>query len=242
LRSSPDPPTGPAEPPRHRNPFQYLQTVLVAVLLACFVRTFLVQAFKIPSTSMEDNLLVGDHLLVNKFVYGPVVSPWERKLLPLRRPARGDVVVFRWPKDPRQDFIKRCVAVAGDTVRIVDKQLRVNRHPVDDSAYVQHVDDRVYPDLPFLDDTYRRRDNFGPLTVPTGHLFVLGDNRDLSNDSRFWGPVSRDLLAGRALGIYWSLAPRRSASVPGEVTGGPLATVRGILGRVRWKRTLRLVR
>jgi signal peptidase I len=223
----------------------YLEALLIAVIFATFARTFVVQAFKIPSGSMEPNLLVGDHILVNKFVYGPVTGPFEDVVLPRRDVGRGDVVVFRFPEDPSRDFIKRCVGLPGDEIRIVDKVLHVNGRPVDDAGYAAHTDETVYPDSRFLIPHYRRRDNFGPEIVSAGHYFCLGDNRDHSNDSRFWGPVPARYVKGRALLVYWSFdASGDSAGWSGvQDRIERLSTVMlGFFDRTRWERSFRIVR
>ncbi len=224
---------------------EYLEALLVAVVFATFARTFIVQAFKIPSGSMEPSLLVGDHILVNKFVYAPAFLSAE-SLLPRRPVERGDVVVFKYPQDPSRDFIKRCVALPGDVVGVRDKQLYINGRFVDDRAYVEHRDPRTYPRTPLLPESLRRRDNLGPYSVPAGHYFCLGDNRDNSNDSRFWGPVPASYVKGRALIIYWSFpAPEED-----EAAGAALAArwrqlgrvAAGFLSQTRWGRTFRIVR
>jgi len=223
---------------------EYLEALLVAVVFATFARTFIVQAFKIPSGSMEPNLLVGDHILVNKFVYAPGRWTAEAALLPRRAVRRGDVVVFKYPEDPSRDFIKRCVGLPGDLVAVRDKQLYINGRFVDQRAYIEHRDPRTYPRTPFLPDSLRRRDNFGPYAVPRDHYFCLGDNRDNSNDSRFWGPVPASYVKGRALLIYWSFPAAE------EQRGASAGARWRQLGRVaarffadtRWERTLRIVR
>ena len=224
---------------------EYLEALLVAVIFATFVRTYTAQAFKIPSGSMKDNLLVGDHILVNKLVYGPAASPLERLLMPLREVRRGDVVVFRYPPDPTRDFIKRCVGVAGDTIEIRNKQLHVNGEPVDESGYARHGDSRTYPASVFLNEEYRMRDNFGPFTVPEGELFFLGDNRDDSHDSRFWGTVSVRNVKGRALLVYWSFAADEQNAVASG-SGDRLRQLTEVAltfpWKTRWNRTLRAVR
>ncbi len=176
---------------------EYFEAIIVAVLLALFIRTFIVQAFKIPSGSMLPTLLIGDHLLVNKFSYG-VRLPFDgRMLIPLGKPERGEVVVFRFPKDRSIDYIKRVVAVPGDTIEIRDKQLFINGEPVaDPHAYVSS------PTI--LQRAASPRDNFGPVTVPEGRVFVMGDNRDNSYDSRFWGFVEERDILGKAFILYWS--------------------------------------
>jgi signal peptidase I len=224
---------------------EYLEALLVAVIFATFARSFVVQAFKIPTGSMEANLLVGDHILVNKFVYGPTASTLERLIFPSRAVRRGDVVVFKYPLDPRRDFIKRCVALPGDRIEIRDKVLYLNGEPVDESAYVFHTDSRTYPSSVFLSDDYRYRDNFGPLEVPEDELFFMGDNRDDSHDSRFWGAVPLEFVKGRAFAIYWSFeAEESSVGWPGYL--GRLRQLARVLlqfpSRTRWNRSLRLVR
>lgn len=222
-------------------PKELLRTLLIALILAVFARAWVVQAFKIPTPSMADNLLVGDHLLVNKFVYSPYASRAELILLPQRPVRRGDVVVFRDPLQPERDMIKRCVAVAGDRVEIRDKQLLVNRRPVDESDYVEYRDPHTYPASDFLHETLRLRDNFGPSLVPPGQVFVLGDNRDESHDSRFWGPVPEDNLRGRAVLVYWSVeAPAHDAET--GPFGRTIRNAAGVFDRTRWNRTVRFVR
>ena len=224
---------------------EYLEALLIAVVFATFARTFVVQAFKIPSGSMEQNLLIGDHILVNKFIYGPTASALERALLPVRDVRRGDVVVFKFPQDPTRDFIKRCMGLPGDVVEGIDKRLYLNGREVHDSTYVYHTDDRVFPRSPILADSLRQRDSFGPETVAPGHYFCMGDNRDNSNDSRFWGEVPQSHLKGRAFVIYWSFA----SELEGYEPAGLRAKIRQLgsialefFTHTRWSRTFRLVR
>lgn len=224
---------------------EYLEALLIAVIFATFARTWAVQAFKIPTGSMEQNLLVGDHILVNKFVFGPAATAVERWLLPVQPARRGDVVVFKYPEDPTRDFIKRCIGLPGDTVEIVDKVVYVNGRRVDDRDYTYHNDSRTYPRSMLLHENYRYRDNFGPYRVPAGHYFFLGDNRDNSNDSRFWGPVPASYIKGRALLIYWSFESRRQpAEWPGYLgRTKQLATVLlQFFSHTRWERSFRIVR
>lgn len=224
---------------------EYLEALIIAVIFATFARTYVVQAFKIPTGSMEQNLLIGDHILVNKFVYGPADSRAERLLLPYNRVRRGDVVVFKFPENPHRDFIKRCVGVPGDEIEMVDKALFVNGKRVDDTDYAYRTDSSVYPRSVFLHESYRNRDNFGPVTIPADQYFFLGDNRDNSNDSRFWGPVPGDYIKGRAFMIYWSFnAEGDQQTWPGYIgkarqLGHVMAT---FFSRTRWDRTFRLVR
>lgn len=190
---------------------EYASSIAVAVLLALLIRSTVVQAFYIPSGSMEDTLFVGDYLLANKFVYGapieiPLIDKPLVRLPALRDPQQGDIVIFRSKTEPGRDLIKRCVAVGGQTVMVRDKVL--------------YVDGVVFPDPPESKHTdrmvYRRsgssRDNFGPYRVPEDHFFMMGDNRDNSNDSRFFGPIPKELVKGKAMSIYWS----------SDLVGGPL--------------------
>lgn len=176
---------------------EYAEAIIVALLLALFIRTFVIQAFKIPSGSMEPTLLIGDHILVSKFIYGIKIPFTSIRLVPLKKPQRGDVVVFIYPLDPSKDFIKRVVAVEGDTVKITNKKLLINGSEAADPHAV-YKEDTVFP------VEIQKRDNFGPVTVPAGSIFVLGDNRDRSLDSRFWGFVPLEDLRGKAFIIYWS--------------------------------------
>ena len=222
---------------------EYLEALLIAVIFATFARTYVVQAFKIPSGSMEKNLLIGDHILVNKFIYGPTLSPLEEKLLPVRPVQRGDIVVFKYPTEPERDFIKRCMGVPGDTIRLVDKELYIDGRFVDDDDYTWYSDE-LYP----RDELFggrRVRDSFGPRIVPPGSYFCLGDNRDNSNDSRVWGEVPRSYVKGRAFMVYWSFA---SEAEPVEWPGvqGKLRQLGHValnfFTQTRWDRTFRIVR
>jgi signal peptidase I len=220
-----------------------LEALLIAMIFAFFAKTFVVQAFKIPSGSMEKNLLVGDHILVNKFAYGPTMTDLERRLLPVSPLRRGDVVVFKFPEDPERDFIKRCIALPGDRIQLIDKQTFVNGKRLEESGYVYFADTRTYTRRQslFLADGYRLRDNFGPYTIPEGHYFFLGDNRDNSNDSRFWGTVPRIYIKGRALLVYWSFDGDQE---PLEWHGYHAklqqfaGVARGFISQTRWERTL----
>ena len=223
----------------------YLEALLVAVILATFARTYVIQAFKIPTGSMEENLIVGDHILVNKMIFGSSATPLERVFLPQRAVRRGDVVVFRYPVDPTRDFIKRCIGLPGDEIEIRDKQVLVNGQPLDESGDVVHGDSRTYPSSVFFPNDFRYRDNFGPTIVPEGELFVMGDNRDDSHDSRFWGSVPLDFVKGRAALIYWSFdSSRESTEWPGYVGRlRQLAEVAWLFPvRTRWERSLDLIR
>lgn len=203
-------------------PLALLELLFAAALVALFVRTFLFQAFSIPSGSMEQNLRIGDRILVNKFIYHqeqPVGGlGFVGALLPMRSVRRGDVMVFRYPLRPKRDFIKRCVALPGDTLEIERQQLRINDLPVNESGYAYFSDDRVYPRSVVLPNALRTRDNYGPYTVPEEQYFCLGDNRNHSHDSRSWGPVPEANLIGRAWLVYWSNADPSATPAPGTET------------------------
>jgi signal peptidase I len=219
---------------------EYLEAVLVAIVFALFVKAFLFEAYQIPSGSMEQNLLVGDHVVVDKLVWAPRSLPWG-PLLPRREIVRGDVVVFRGPEDPGRDFIKRAVALGGETVEIRAKRLfagGVER----DEPYAVHRDPALLTGG-VVPASLRGRDEMPPLALPAGTFFALGDNRDESRDSRTWGPVAGHLVKGRALFVYWSVRP------PPEPFTGRGAAVRRVLdgaihffARTRWARTLHVVR
>lgn len=223
---------------------EYLEALLVAAIFLGFSNTFVIKTFYIPSESMVETLLVGDHLFVNRYIFGPSSSALERKLLPGRDVQRGDIVVFRSPETPTLDLVKRCVAVAGDEVQVIDKELFINGERAPDESYTRNVDPTLYRrNSPFLDG--RRRDNMPPFTVPEDHLFCMGDNRDESHDSRFFGPVPVAQVKGRAAVIYWSYG---GETPDGTWRGwthrvGQLArTVVGFIPRTRWGRTFQVIR
>lgn len=182
--------------------WEYTEAIVTALLLALLIRAFVIQAFKIPTGSMIPTLVVGDHILVNKFIYGVKVPFTDEKILPLKEPEREDIIVFKYPEDPSRDFIKRIVAVGGDTIESKDKVIYINGKPVKE-PYVQHTDDSIRP------GGVEPRDNFGPITVPEDEYFVMGDNRDQSYDSRYWGFVDEKAIKGEALIIYWSWDGRK---------------------------------
>jgi len=174
---------------KHRKPIvrEYAEIILMAVFLAFFVRTFFIQAFKIPSESMENTLLVGDFLFANKFVYGPKIPLINKRLPAVRDPRPGDIIIFKYPGDERTDYIKRCVANEGQIVELRGENLYVDGE-LQDERYAK----------------YFHGSNFGPMRVPDGHIFMMGDNRDNSADSRVWGPLDKDLVLGKAMFIYFS--------------------------------------
>ncbi len=176
---------------------EYAEAIIIAILIALFIRTFVVQAFKIPSGSMKPTLQIGDHLLVKKFTYGIKIPFIRKTLVSINDPKREDIVVFIYPVDRTKDFIKRVVGVAGDTIEIRDKKIYLNGSPCNDGHGI-YTDSTIFP------GSIQPRDNFGPVTVPAGHIFVMGDNRDQSYDSRFWGFVNLKNVLGKAFIIYWS--------------------------------------
>jgi signal peptidase I len=176
---------------------EYAEAIVIAILIAVFIRTFIVQAFKIPSGSMKPTLEIGDHILVNKLSYGVKVPYLRKTLIPTGEPKRGDIAVFIYPVDPSKDFIKRVIAVGGDVVEIKNKKVFVNDTLLADT-YVVHNEEVIFP------KSIQPRDNFGPVKIPEGTIFVMGDNRDQSYDSRFWGFVRLEDVIGKAFIIYWS--------------------------------------
>jgi signal peptidase I len=203
---------------------EYFESICVAVILALFVRTFVVQAFKIPTGSMENNLLIGDHLLVNKFVFAPTLTRAEDVLLPIDPIRRGDVVVFKYPEDPERDFIKRVIGLPGETIELKDKKVYINGMPIDE-PYVHFLFPVDAGSSELGEGSFDVRRSYGPVTVPAAHYFMMGDNRDNSQDSRYWGFMPREYVKGKALFVYFSF---------GE--GGP--GLGGLLGNVRWSRIL----
>ncbi len=176
---------------------EFLESIFFAVVIAAFIISFIVQAFKIPSGSMIPTLLVGDHLFVNKFIYGVKIPYFRKTIIPVTDPKREDVIVFIFPQDRSKDFIKRVIGVAGDKIEMKNKKLFINDKPYADRY-------GVYDDLNIHTAQMDPRDNFGPVVVPKDSLFVMGDNRDHSLDSRFWGFVDLKDVQGKAFILYWS--------------------------------------
>ncbi len=175
---------------------EYAEALITALILALIIRAVAIQAFKIPSGSMKPTLLVGDHILVNKLIYGFKIPFMDKRVLVFRNPKLGDIIVFKYPKDPSKNFIKRVIATEGDVVEIRDKVVYVNNIALDE-PYTQHTDSIILPRVV-------SRDNYGPEHVPRNKIFVLGDNRDNSRDSRYWGFVDISSVAGKTLIKYWS--------------------------------------
>ena len=213
-----DAPRAETQAPQKSATREYGEAFGIALILALIIRTFFIQAYKIPSGSMEPTLLIGDHILVNKLIYGLRVPdslfgitfpgvPWGQYLFPIESVHRGDVVVFVFPPDRTKDFIKRVIGLAGDTVQVKDGKVWLNGSLMDDPhAHFEVSDQERSPISP--------RDNFGPVTVPAGKLLMMGDNRDRSYDGRFWGFVDANLVEGRAILIYWSWDSDGSSFLP----------------------------
>ena len=222
---------------------EYFESIVIAVILALFVRTFIVQAFKIPTGSMEENLLIGDHLLVNKFVFGPTESSVEHALLPVGTIKRLDIVVFKYPEEPDRDFIKRVIGLPGDTVELRAKKVYINGNALVE-PYVHFLEQPGHGSDAAEVTSFDVRERYGPVTVPPNQYFVMGDNRDNSQDSRYWGFLPRDYVKGKALLIYWSYESERE-DYQDESTG---ATIRGLgsvfahfFTKTRWDRMLHLI-
>ena len=177
--------------------WEYSEAIITALILALLIRAYVIQAFKIPSGSMIPTLVIGDHILVNKFLYGTRIPFSETMVLEFTKPEKGAIIVFKYPEDPTRDFIKRVVAVEGDVVESKNKAIYVNGKQTSE-PYTQHTDNSIRP------MGIEPRDNFGPLIVPRNKFFVMGDNRDQSYDSRYWGYVDRKDIKGKALILYWS--------------------------------------
>jgi len=221
---------------------EYFESIVIAVILALFVRTWVVQAFKIPTGSMENNLLIGDHLLVNKFIFGPTPLAIGRAVLPVRPIARGDIVVFKYPDEPDRDFIKRVIGLPGETIELKNKKVHVNGQPLDE-PYVHFL---TPPSNDYQEVTsYDLRERFGPVTVPADQYFVMGDNRDNSQDSRYWGFLPRHYVKGKALLIYWSYESGREDYLD-EGFGATLkrlgSVVTHFFTRTRWERLFNQIR
>ena len=232
---------------------EYFESLAITVILALFGTTFIVQAFKIPTPSMENNLLVGDHLLVNKFAYGARGSFVDR-VLPLRDIRRGDIIVFKYPRDLAKHYVKRAIGLPGDRIRVQDAQVFVNGQPLAE-PYKQMMDRAYRVDFPPLagDGTYDLDGiNWYPkylegneVVIPPNFFFAMGDNRDNSQDSRYWGFVPRELIVGKALVIYWSYESDSDAyrrTEVGDRVHQVLDLVTNFFRKTRWSRTLRIIR
>jgi signal peptidase I len=218
---------------------EFFEVLLIFVIFTLFVRTFVVAHINVPTPSMVPAVLVGDHILVNRFVYAPHFDTPLHRLLPYRDPQIGDVVTFAQPDRPRRDLIKRVTALEGDTIAITSKTLIRDGTPVEE-PWAQFTDPQIWPDDPATAPSKRVRDNLAPLDIPVDHLFCLGDNRDESQDSRVFGPVPRSTIRGRALIIYWSFDSDNRSSARG--LGRLLYTPLNFFSNTRWDRQFTLVR
>jgi signal peptidase I len=187
---------------------EYFESLVIAVILALFVRTWVFQAFKIPTGSMENNLLIGDHLIVNKMEFAPEATWVERAIMPSRAIRRGDVIVFKYPVEPERDFVKRVIGLPGDRLELHRKAISINGTKLDES-YVRFLEPPSANGTPRTDDL---REEYGPVTVPAGQYFMMGDNRDNSQDSRYWGFLPQNYVKGKALFIYFSVEETASMS------------------------------
>jgi len=208
---------------------EYAETILVCVLVFVFLRGFVFQQSEIPSGSMEDTVLPGDYILVNRFLYAPTAFGWERQLLPSRSIERGDLVVFKHPREPERDFIKRVIGLPGETVELRQGHVWVDGSRIDE---------------PYINPLYREPESRPPIRVPDGQYFVLGDHRNNSLDSRAWGAVPRELIKGRAFMVLLSThAPRPRGEAAGKVTvRSTLRKFWDLALHSRWDRALRLIR
>jgi signal peptidase I len=221
---------------------EYFESIVIAVILALFVRTWVVQAFKIPTGSMENNLLIGDHLLVNKFVFGPTPLAIGRAVLPVREIRRGDIVVFKYPDEPDRDFIKRVIGLPGETVELRNKKVYINGQALNE-PYVHFLSP---PSSEYQEVTsYDVRERYAPVTVPPDKYFVMGDNRDNSQDSRYWGFLPRSYIKGKALLIYWSYESGRDDYLD-EGFGASVKRIGSVVvhffTKTRWERLLHQIR
>ena len=196
---------------------EYMEAIFVAFVLAMLLRTFVVQAFKIPSGSMIPTLQIGDHILVNKFIY------WFTK------PQRGNLIVFQYPNDPSRDFIKRVIGLPGETIEVRHRQVYINGRPLKEDYPIFTEKALNYREVP-------RRDNFGPMKIPPSSYFMMGDNRDNSMDSRFWGPLDEKLIKGRAFMIYWSIAPDENDYSNGSILENIKKYFLSLGKRIKWSR------
>jgi len=224
--------------------WENVKSLLIAVVLAVIIKTSIVEAYKIPSSSMEDTLLVGDFLIANKFIYGARIPLLDWRLPAFDEPEQGDVMIFKWPGDRTTNYIKRCVAVAGQKVEIIDKVLYVDDERIENPPLSKYADSTHIVPRPSLREN--SRDNWGPYEVPPDCYFVMGDNRDNSYDSRFWGAVHKDLVQGEAMIIHWSWEP--DVNAPSADVADPLSVPRLFLynifhfpERVRWARLFNII-
>lgn len=219
---------------------EYFELIAETAVFVFFVMTFVVQAFQIPTGSMEPTLLIGDFLLVNKLAYVIPQSGLEKVILPHRNLRRHDIVVFKYPKDLTKDFVKRVIALEGEKIEIRDKQVYINDEPIPES-YKVHNDARVFSRNEYYHYDDSIRDNYGPVIVPPGQCFVMGDNRDNSMDSRYWSFLPRSYIKGKPWIIYFSYRADRDAYLKTS-TRDRLKKIVSFLPRARWNRMFRVIR
>ncbi|MBN1223258.1 MAG: signal peptidase I [Candidatus Aminicenantes bacterium] len=225
---------------RERNVIrEYFELIAETAIFVFFVMTFVVQAFQIPTGSMESTLLIGDFLLVNKMSYAKPYFGWEKFILPRKDLERKDIIVFKYPKELQKDFVKRVVALEGDKLEIKDKQVYINDVPIDED-YKVHVDDQIIKNSDYYQYDDAIRDNFGPFTVPAGHVFAMGDNRDNSMDSRYWGPLPVSYIKGRPWLIYFSYDAEKDAYLRTSLRDR-LEKFARFIPKARWKRLLKII-
>jgi signal peptidase I len=218
---------------------EYFELIAETAVFVFFVMTFVVQAFQIPTGSMEPTLLIGDFLLVNKFFYATPRFSLEKAILPHKEMKRHDIVVFKYPKDLTKDFVKRVIALEGEKVEIRDKQVLINDLPIGES-YKVHNDSQVFTKNGYYHYDDSIRDNFGPVVVPAGHCFVMGDNRDNSMDSRYWSFLPSSSIKGKPWIIYFSYRADRDAYMK-TTARERLKKILSFLPKARWGRMLRVI-
>ena len=219
---------------------EYFELIAETAVFVFFVMTFVVQAFQIPTGSMEPTLLVGDFLLVNKLVYDNGTPAVDRALLPRRPIKRGDIIVFKYPNELSKDYVKRVIGLPGEKLEIRDKQVFINDRPLAE-PYKVHSDFQVYAKNGYYNYEDAIRDNFGPITIPSGHLFGMGDNRDQSSDSRYWGFIPLSYVKGRPWLIYFSYEAERDAYLKTSARDRLKKLVR-FIPKARWNRILKIIR
>jgi len=226
-------------PQKHSTFREYFELIAETAIFVFFVMTFVVQAFQIPTGSMEKTLLVGDFLLVNKFAYAQPVIPILDEIIPGRRIKRGDILVFKYPGDLTKDYVKRVIAVEGEKLEIKDKSIYINDSPISED-YKVHTDNRIIPRNETYSSGDLKRDNFGPIIIPEDRCFVMGDNRDNSQDSRYWGLLSLENLKGRPWMIYFSYDAEQDAYLKTSMKDR-LGKFFRFLTKARWKRLFKFV-
>jgi signal peptidase I len=220
---------------------EYFESIVITAIIALFAMTFVIQAYKIPTSSMKNNLLIGDHLLVNKFIYG-LRSGFLSKILPYRDPQRGDVIVFKYPGNPDVAYVKRLIGLPGETIEMEDRIIYITRY---DQALKKVVKEALKEDYTYYDPEKTRYDRFDPVDIPPGKYFAMGDNRYNSSDSRVWGFVPRDYFLGKALVIYWSFVTPDDEYQKTDISNRLQQfydVLRHFFTKTRWDRTFKIIR